>query len=96
MPARVAGTLAYGLLHQDESFLPHSANPAGANPALPQNDLDGDVRTLLANLVVTARPRPELNVVGRYRYYDRANETDSVVFTSRVRNDQAAATAGVD
>ncbi len=95
MPARVAGTLAYGLLRQDESFLPHSANPVGANPALPQNDLDGEVRTLLANLVVTARPRPELNVVGRYRYYDRDNETDSVVFTSRVRNDQAAATAGL-
>jgi hypothetical protein len=57
MPARLAGTLSYGRLTQDESFLPHSANPApgAANPPLPQSDLDGKVNTLLGNLVLTHR-----------------------------------------
>jgi MtrB/PioB family decaheme-associated outer membrane protein len=97
MPARLAGTLSYGRLTQDESFLPHSANPApgAANPPLPQSDLDGKVNTLLGNLVLTARPRTDLNLKARYRYYDYDNETDTIVFEERVRNDAFNAQAGV-
>ncbi|MBW2282895.1 MAG: MtrB/PioB family outer membrane beta-barrel protein, partial [Deltaproteobacteria bacterium] len=84
-PVHVAGTVAYGHHSQDESFLPYSAN--FANPALPQSDLDGDVDTVLANLVVNARPCRDLNVRARYRYYDYQNNTDSIRFTDRSASD---------
>jgi MtrB/PioB family decaheme-associated outer membrane protein len=97
MPARLAGTLSYGRLSQDETFLPHSANPTAgaANPPLPQDDLDGKVNTMLGNLVFTARPRSDLNVKARYRYYDYDNETDTIVFAERVRNDGFTSLPGV-
>ena len=84
-PMRVAGTVAYGHHKQDDSFLPYSVNPG--NPALPENDLDGKVDTILANLVFTARPYRELNLKGRYRYYDYRNNTDTITFDDRSSND---------
>ena len=94
IPARLAGTLSYGVLRQDESFLPHSVNPIGANPALPQSDLDGEINTLLVNFVFSARPSRDLSLSARYRYYDRDDNTDTVLFTERVRNDDASSSMG--
>ena len=96
MPGRVAATLSYGRLEQDETFLPMSANPAigAANPLLPQGDLDAKVNTLLGNLLLTARPRDDTSVKARYRYYDYDNETDNIAFPLRTRNDEFGSRAG--
>ena len=91
MPARVAGTISYGRHLQDESFLPHSANPLGVNPALPQSDLDGRIDRVLANLLFTARPARDLNVRARYRFNSYDDQTDTILFPATVRQDAAAA-----
>jgi MtrB/PioB family decaheme-associated outer membrane protein len=93
-PARVATTFSYGLRQQDQDFLPHTINSvlAGAAPglALPQDSLDGKVQTYLANVLMTARPLPELDLRARYRYYDFHNDTPVISFPGHVVNDQAA------
>jgi MtrB/PioB family decaheme-associated outer membrane protein len=80
-PARVASTVAYGFRFQDESFVPLTVNPALVPAALPADHLDGDVRTFLANLALTARPSPKVEVTGRYRIYDYGNRSDEILFT---------------
>ena len=93
-PARIATTFSYGLREQDQDFLPHTINGAitgvPANAALlvlPQNSLDGKVQTYLANVLVTARPLPELDLRARYRYYDYHNDTPVLDFEGHVVND---------
>ncbi|MGH0034095.1 MAG: MtrB/PioB family decaheme-associated outer membrane protein [Myxococcota bacterium] len=86
-PARVTGSFAYGIRMQDEDFLPHTINTALVSPTLPEGSLDGEVHTLLANVVATARPTPRLNLTARYRYYDYDNDTDDIRFDEEVVND---------
>jgi MtrB/PioB family decaheme-associated outer membrane protein len=89
-PARLAANFAYGLRLQDEDFLPHTINTAIANPSLTASNLDGEIHTLLANLVATARPIPKLNLKARYRIYRYDDETDALRLPQWVRNDDAA------
>jgi MtrB/PioB family decaheme-associated outer membrane protein len=89
-PARVATTFSYGLRQQDQDFLPHTINTllAGApGLVLPQDSLDGKVQTYLANVLMTARPLPELDLRARYRYYDFHNDTPVLDFPAHVVND---------
>ncbi|MDZ4339612.1 MAG: MtrB/PioB family decaheme-associated outer membrane protein [candidate division NC10 bacterium] len=90
-PTRFAGTFSYGLRFQDENFIPHTINTAFVSPllALPQTSLDGEVHTMLLNLLVTGRPHPDVNVTTRYRMYDYTDETDAVAFPAHVLNDQS-------
>lgn len=94
-PARVVASLAYGLRLQDDGFVPHTINTVIASPALVANRLDGEIHTLNANLVATARPVPKLNLKARYRAYHYDDETDSLRFPQWVRNDDAARTDAV-
>ncbi len=90
-PARVATTFSYGLRQQDQDFLPHTINSLLAGSpglVLPQDSLDGKVQTYLANLLMTARPLPELDLRARYRYYDFHNDTPVIAFPGHVVNDQ--------
>jgi MtrB/PioB family decaheme-associated outer membrane protein len=87
MPNRIAASFAYGFRYQDDKFLPDTINPRITNPALPQNSLDGQVQTLLGNLVATAQPAPDVGVKLRYRVFDYENLTDSITFPEWVLND---------
>jgi len=92
-PARVATTFSYGLRRQDQDFLPHTINSLLAGSpglVLPQDSLDGKVQTYLANVLMTARPLPELDLRARYRYYDFHNDTPVIAFPEHVVNDQTA------
>jgi MtrB/PioB family decaheme-associated outer membrane protein len=92
-PARIATTFSYGLREQDDDFLPHTINSLLAgDPALvlPEDSLDGKVQTYLANVLMTARPLPELDLRARYRYYDFHNDTPVIAFPGHVVNDQTA------
>lgn len=94
-PARFAGTFSYGMRFQNEPFVPHTINAniptgnPGASLALPAGSLDGEVRTLLANLVLTGRPHRDLNLTARYRFYDYNSDIPILVFDGHVVNDQS-------
>ncbi len=90
-PFHVAGTVAYGLNRQNETFVPLTVNPVLTPGPLPQNDLDGDVRPFLANLMLTARPLAKLEVRGRYRLRDYDNHSDEILFTETSNSDAALA-----
>lgn len=90
-PARLAGSFSYGIRLQDERFLDHTINSAFVGePALdlPDDSPDAKVQTRLANVRLTARPLPRLNLTARYRFYDYDNDTDSITFPGHVINDQ--------
>lgn len=89
-PARVSANLAYGLHLQDDDFLPHTVNGAIASPVLPADGLEGEVHTLLGDVVATARPLRPLNLKARYRIYRYDDETDPLRFPLWVRNDDAS------
>lgn len=73
---RLTGSLGYGIMLQDEDFLPYTNNPdiAIATP-LPRTSLDGEINTLRADIGVSSRPTSALDLSARYRYSDRDNKT---------------------
>jgi MtrB/PioB family decaheme-associated outer membrane protein len=91
---RIAGNFAYGLMQQDDTFLPYTINPFltadGGGPLvpLPKDSLDGQVNTLHGNLNLTTRPMRDLRIQTSYRYDKRDNETPVEVFLT-VPNDTA-------
>jgi MtrB/PioB family decaheme-associated outer membrane protein len=89
-PARFAGTFSYGMRFQDDPFIPHTINTAIVDPSLtlPAASLDAEVRTLLANLVLTGRPWRDLNLTARYRFYDYNSDIPILAFPGHVINDQ--------
>ncbi len=102
-PTRIAGSFAYGRRFQDDSFLCHTINTAllatpqscagtGSVLDLPEDSLDGDVATFLANLVLTSRPIDALNLTARYRFYDFDNESRELELPAHVVNDTSLVT----
>lgn len=93
-PARFAGTFSYGMRFQDDPFVPHTINSAISDPglALPASNLDAEVRTLLANLLLTGRPHRDLNLTARYRYYDYNSDIPLLAFPAHVVNDRTLVT----
>jgi MtrB/PioB family decaheme-associated outer membrane protein len=95
--SRLTGTFAYGWRFQDQAFLPHTINSAIVNPGLtlPANNLDGDVRTLLATLRFTSRPFRDITVAARYRFYDLDDRSPALIFPTEVVTDTTLSTEGV-
>jgi len=94
-PARVTASFAYGIGKQDDEFLPHTINSTLASDpllVLPRKGLNGEVQTIMGNLLVTARPLPELDLRARYRYYQHDNRTPGITFDAHTINDQGLAT----
>jgi MtrB/PioB family decaheme-associated outer membrane protein len=90
MRSRVALTTSYSLRLQDDTFLPHTINPAISSPtlALPQDSLDGEVGIFLLNLQATSRPLPPLTLSARYRLFDFDDMREELVFPGHVVNDR--------
>lgn len=90
-PARLAATFSYGMRLQTENFVAHTINSTllGSLTPLGRNDLDGDVRTILGNVVLTGRPLPKLHLTARYRVYDYDNRTSVVDLPEHVVNDRS-------
>jgi MtrB/PioB family decaheme-associated outer membrane protein len=88
-PNRVTGSLAYGIRNQSDDFQPHTINSAIVSPglALPAGDLDGEVHTILGNLVASARPIEKLSVELRGRVYNYDNKTKKLFFPEHVTTD---------
>jgi MtrB/PioB family decaheme-associated outer membrane protein len=96
VPARLSVTGAYGVREQDEDFLPHTINrqarglPTANLLGLPQDSLDGNVDTWLANVLLTMEPIEGVDFDAHYRYYRLSNDTDAIIFPAHVVNDQGS------
>ena len=91
---RLNAIVAFGTLKQDDPFLPYAENPfvvfsgvAGQpgvvyakDAPLPRPSLDGKMKTRQADLRLTSRLTPALNVRGGYRYYDLDDQRPSILF----------------
>ncbi len=73
---RLSGRVRYGILKQNQDFLPYTINPNLSVPtALPRASLDGEIRQTLVDLALTARPAERWRLKGSVRYEDRDNRT---------------------
>ncbi|WP_420474547.1 MtrB/PioB family decaheme-associated outer membrane protein [Noviherbaspirillum sp. ST9] len=75
---RLSGSLSFGRMRQDDTFLPYTINPALAatvTTPLPRTSLDGRVNTVHADLKLTTKLMPKLNLMTMYRYDERDNKT---------------------
>lgn len=87
---RIIANVTYSARLQNESFLPHTINPAitSGTLALPQDSLNGFVGTTLINLQATSRPLPPLTLSARYRLFDLNDRRDEIIFPGHVVNDR--------
>lgn len=78
---RATANMSWSRMTQDQSFLDFTANPnlLAATP-LPRTSLNGEINTLRADLAITMRPAPKLNVKASYRYEDRDNDTPRDIY----------------
>jgi MtrB/PioB family decaheme-associated outer membrane protein len=93
MHGRMAASLSYGIVTQDDAFFPYTLNTAiqatdlagtatgsAAIEPLPARDLNGDVRTIAGSLSATARPLALAGVTARYRLYRYDGRSDQIRF----------------
>jgi MtrB/PioB family decaheme-associated outer membrane protein len=91
LDGRLALSLSFGRISQDEQFEPYTQNtaitatnvpgtPSAATLARPVSNLDGDVRTLAANVSATVRPLHPVALGARYRFYRYDAKSEQVVF----------------
>jgi MtrB/PioB family decaheme-associated outer membrane protein len=89
---RLSANVSYSLRTQDDTFLPHTNNPALASApslVLPSANLDGIVHTVLFNLDAVSRPLPPLTLTAKYRLYDLIDDSKELVFPGHVINDRS-------
>jgi MtrB/PioB family decaheme-associated outer membrane protein len=92
MRTRVTGNFNYSLRLQNDAFLPHTINPVlAANPdlVLPRKSLDGNVQTVLFNLMATSRPWTPVTLSAKYRYYEMFDVSPVLHFDGVVVNDRS-------
>jgi MtrB/PioB family decaheme-associated outer membrane protein len=85
---RFMGSLVRGWMRQNDAFVPFTTNTAIPNvPELPAASLDGRKQTLAMNYTLTNRAIPALFLTARYRSYDYANDSRSLIFSNYVATD---------
>jgi MtrB/PioB family decaheme-associated outer membrane protein len=93
LKTRFIGSVSYGFRLQSDDFLPFTINPMVAQPALPTNDLDGDVRPLMINATFVNNFIPGVDLKAYYRLFDFDNRSKRVLFDDGIIvNDQGSAT----
>lgn len=89
--SRFTGNVSYGVTTQDDLLQPYTLNSAmagvGGAPAnvtslaaLPAARFNGEVKTITQSYALTAKPTDKLGASLKYRYYDYANNSDSILF----------------
>lgn len=77
---RLSLNAAWGLMKQDEDFVPFTINSAIASPPLPAPGVDAEVRTSLYDFRLTSRPLHYIHANGRFRYFEYDNKTPEIEF----------------
>lgn len=73
---RVSGSLSYGRMTQNETFLPYRVNPALViTTPMPRSSLNGEVITTHADLKLNTKLAHKLNLTAAYKYDRRNNKT---------------------
>lgn len=84
---RFSGSLSYGLMSQDSSYIGYTANPLlTVNTSLPRQSADAEVETLHANLVFTTVPMKNMDIRSSYVFDQRNNNTPRAEYAI-LRND---------
>lgn len=89
----VSGSLSFGRMTQNDSFLPYSTAGATLPERLPtRSSLDGKVYTTNAYLKLNTKLMPKLNLTAGMRYDDRDNKTaiSQFDYITADRNDPTA------
>ena len=94
--SRFTGTVAVGVMSQDEALLPHTINSAMEVIPLDRTTAEGDARTLLVNLNFTSRPTKLVRFKAKYRYHNLDKRTPSFDGERYVRMDYSMRTGGGD
>jgi MtrB/PioB family decaheme-associated outer membrane protein len=92
--SRLMGTVSYGWMRQDESFLPMTTNLLLTPSPLPASSLDGRIDTLLANFALNTRLLRDVSMTARYRFYLVNNKTSELTFLDYVTADGGVTGAG--
>jgi MtrB/PioB family decaheme-associated outer membrane protein len=87
---RLTANLGYSVQLQNDTFLPHTINPAISSPALtlPESSLDGLVGIFLVNFNAITRPLRPLTLSLKYRLFDRNDMSNELDFPGHVINDR--------
>jgi MtrB/PioB family decaheme-associated outer membrane protein len=72
------GTVSYGTMLQNASFLPFTINSAIAQPTISRNSLGGDVRPLMVNATLVNNFFENINLKAFYRYYGLDNHSSQI------------------
>lgn len=77
LPARtvVSGHASFGRMEQDESLLSYTVNDSIQAASPPKNSADAQVDTTDLGLRVNSTPLQALSLEGRFRYWERDNDT---------------------
>jgi MtrB/PioB family decaheme-associated outer membrane protein len=99
MNGRLAATVAYGWMKQNQTLLPYSFSSLGLDwqdpNKLPRQRADAEMRTTRADLDYTFNPLKRLNLRAFLRYYDLDNRTPTDQWLY-VTQDTATTAGGVD
>jgi MtrB/PioB family decaheme-associated outer membrane protein len=91
------GTMSYGWMLQDASFLPATINSAITQPTISRNSLGGDLRPLMINATLVNNFFDGVNLKAFYRYYGLSNHSSQVSLPQGyVELDSLAKTAAIE
>jgi MtrB/PioB family decaheme-associated outer membrane protein len=87
---RLTANVGYSVQLQNDTFLPHTINPAISSPllTLPEDSLNGFVGIFLLNFNATTRPLRPLALTLKYRLFNRNDMSDDLDFPAHVINDR--------
>ena len=89
---RFFGTMSYGWMLQNDSFLPFTINSAITQPSISANSLAGNVQPFMVNASLVNNAVDRLNLKAYYRFYNVDNNSKTVKFDQGIIiNDQAPA-----
>ena len=78
---RLAGSLSYSRMTQNDSFLPYSGNPVlTITNAMPRSSLEGKVNNTHLDMKLTSKLTKDWNLLAAYRYDDRRNKTPQSLY----------------
>lgn len=93
MHGRLAASLSFGMVTQDDDFLPYTRNSAitatdlagtpvgpASLAALPARDLDGEVRTIASTVSASIRPVQPVTLSAKYRLYRYDGRSSTITF----------------
>ncbi|WP_455202813.1 MtrB/PioB family decaheme-associated outer membrane protein [Kaarinaea lacus] len=72
--------LSYGLLEQNDDFLPYTINGSLSPQPLQRTSLDGKVNVISANLAVNSRLTDNLDIEAQYRQNEQDNDTPQATY----------------